>query len=196
MRDRHCEPCALRPGQCLPPAPASSLVTLSASVSCGEEQQRPRPARSPKGVRAAELLRAQGTHGCPASCWDLRPLGLGSSSLLCLFLALPHPATSTAKERRGRGCWRPAGPSPEWAAHPGRLLFSVSAPWQCQQLLPPPAAKQQPAGQRAAPGQRGLPVQLRDARASPGARQTLWEQEGHEPWPPCPARAPVLARWD
>ena len=44
-----------------------------------------------------------------------------------------------------------------WLPALGRLPFPpVNAPWQRRRLLPPPAAKQQPAGQGAALGQRGL----------------------------------------
>lgn len=91
------------------------------SIGC---KQRPRPARTAKGVRTAELLRAQGTHGCPASCWDLRPLGLGSSSLLCLSW-LPHP-NLYSQRKEGQGLLAPRWAQScraEWAARPGRLLF-------------------------------------------------------------------------
>lgn len=67
----------------------------------------------------------------------------------------------------------------------------VNAPWQHQQLLPPPAAKQQPAGQPTVPGKRGLPVQLRDACASTGSRQIFWGQEENEPGLSLPAGAPL-----
>lgn len=74
----------------------------------------------------------------------------------------------------------------------GWLLFppsAVTASWQHRQLLPPPAAKRQPAGQCTAPGQHP-PHPLRSS-CQPGVQQTHWGQEDKEPWPPAHHAGPL-----
>lgn len=74
------------------------------------------------------------------------------------------------------------------AAYPG----PAPGPWQCKQLLPPPAAKQQPAWRPAALGHGGLrPCSGLLAPAQGPGRCSAGRKS--EPWLPLPARAPFPA---